>query len=146
MNNSTKELKTTLLQYKKRRQSDSCVRWDERSDGVVPVHCSQGSQHNDDLNYAPDEVVNSEVAKNAEDVEKKLQMWKNDIRLLLESRQEQDIKMMENNDQMIRILISMFTRQSGGVFDDEVRGGSGSIGRNGGSIARTHDEKCGRTV
>ena len=52
-------------------------------------------------------VMNPEVAKNAEDVEKKLQMWKNDIRLLLESRQEQDIKMMENNDQMITILISM---------------------------------------
>ena len=29
-------------------------------------------------------VMNPEVAKNAEDVEKKLQMWKNDIRLLLE--------------------------------------------------------------
>ena len=44
-------------------------------------------------------VMNPEVAKNAEDVEK-IQLWKNDIRLLLESRQEQDIKMMENNDQM----------------------------------------------
>ena len=52
-------------------------------------------------------VMNPVVAKNAEDVEKKLQMWKNDIRLLLESRQEQDIKMMETNDQMITILISM---------------------------------------
>ena len=52
-------------------------------------------------------VMNSEVAKDAENVEEKLQMWKNDIRLLLESRQEQDLKMMENNDQMITILISM---------------------------------------
>ena len=52
-------------------------------------------------------VMNPEMAKNAEDVEKKIQMWKNDIRLLLESRQEQDIKMMEINDQMITILISM---------------------------------------
>ena len=52
-------------------------------------------------------VMNPEVAENAEDAEKKLQMWRNDIRLLLESRQEQDIKMMENNDQMITILISM---------------------------------------
>ena len=45
--------------------------------------------------------------KNAEDDEKKLQMWKTDILLLLESRQEQDIKMMENNYQMMTILISM---------------------------------------
>ena len=41
------------------------------------------------------------------DVEKKLQMWKNDIRILLESRQEQDINTMENNHQMTTILISM---------------------------------------
>ena len=40
-------------------------------------------------------------------LKKKIQMWKNDIRLLLESREEQDIKMMENNDEMITILISM---------------------------------------
>ena len=52
-------------------------------------------------------VMNPEVAKNAENVENKLQMWKNGIRLLLGSRQEQDIKMMENSDQMITILISM---------------------------------------
>ena len=52
-------------------------------------------------------VMNTEVAKNADDVEKQVQMWKNDIQLLLESRQEQDTKMIENNDQMITILISM---------------------------------------
>ena len=34
-------------------------------------------------------------------------MWKHDIRLLLESRQEFEIKMMENSDQIFTILISM---------------------------------------
>ena len=29
--------------HKRRRQSEGYVRWDERSDGVVPVHSSQGS-------------------------------------------------------------------------------------------------------
>ena len=66
-------------------------------------------QHNDDLNYAPQDEGYEPLKwqRNAEDVENKLQMWQNDIRLLLDSRQEQDIKIMENNDQMITILISM---------------------------------------
>ena len=41
MNKCTKILHTTLLQYtKRRRQSEGYVWWNERSDGVVPVHCS----------------------------------------------------------------------------------------------------------
>ena len=40
MNMCTKFLFTTLLQYtKRRRQSEGYVPWDERSDGVVRVHC-----------------------------------------------------------------------------------------------------------
>ena len=45
-----------------------------------------------------------EMAQNADDMKRKLQMWKSGVRLLLESPREQDIKMTETNDQMISIL------------------------------------------
>ena len=44
MNKCTQNLLTTLLQYVKGdAQSEGYVRWDERSDRVVPIHRSQGS-------------------------------------------------------------------------------------------------------
>ena len=52
-------------------------------------------------------VMNPEQAKNIEDVEGKVQMWKTDVRILLECGQEQDQNMVKNEDQMITILISM---------------------------------------
>ena len=52
-------------------------------------------------------VMNPEPAKRPEDVESKLQSWKTNLRILLETGQEQDIKMVANQDQMITILISM---------------------------------------
>ena len=52
-------------------------------------------------------VMNPDAAKTPEDVETKLQTWKTDMRILLEASQEQDIKMVANQDQMITILISM---------------------------------------
>ena len=52
-------------------------------------------------------VMNPDAAKAPEDVETKLQAWKTDMRILLETNQYQDIKMVANQDQMITILISM---------------------------------------
>ena len=52
-------------------------------------------------------VMNPDPAKSPGDVEAKLQAWKTDMRILLESGQEQDVKMTANQDQMITILISM---------------------------------------
>ena len=109
MNKCTKILYTTLLQYTK---GDARVK--VTSGGMKGamesfryiVHKGRNTTMTS-IMHRRMKVMNPEVAKNAEDVEKKIQMWKNDIRLLLESRQEQDIKMMENNDQMITILISM---------------------------------------
>ena len=52
-------------------------------------------------------VMNSDTAKVPEDVEMKMQTWKTDMRILLETSQEHDIKMVANQDQVITILISM---------------------------------------
>ena len=52
-------------------------------------------------------VMNPEQAKTVEEVEGKVQVWKTDMRILLECGQEQDRNMIKNEDQMITILISM---------------------------------------
>ena len=52
-------------------------------------------------------VMNPELAKNINDIEAKMYIWKHDLRLLTEARLEQDIAMFKDDDQMITILISM---------------------------------------
>ena len=94
MNKCTKNLYTTLLQYTK---GDARVK--VTSGGMKGamesfryiVHQGRNTTMTSIMQRRM-RVMNPEVAKNAEDVEKKLQMWKNDIRLSLESPQEQDIK------------------------------------------------------
>ena len=46
-------------------------------------------------------VMNPEQAKTQEEVEAKVQMWKTDVRILLECGQDQDQNMVQNEDQMI---------------------------------------------
>ena len=52
-------------------------------------------------------VMNPEQAKSNEEVEAKVQIWKTDVRILLECGQEQDLNMVKNEDQMITILLSI---------------------------------------
>ena len=109
MNKCTKNLYTTLQEY---TEGDARVKFTSGGmKGALEsyqffVHKGRNTSMTSNMHRRM-RVMNPEVAKNAEDVEKNLQMWKNDIRLLLELRQEQDIKMMENNDQMVTVLISM---------------------------------------
>jgi hypothetical protein len=51
--------------------------------------------------------MNPEQAKTQEEVEAKVQMWKTDVRILLECGQDQDQNMVQNEDQMITILLSI---------------------------------------
>ena len=53
------------------------------------------------------EVINPEPARVPEDIEARLQSWKTDMRILLDSNHPQDVSMVANQDQMVTILISM---------------------------------------
>ena len=52
-------------------------------------------------------IMQPEKASKVEDVEMRITQWKADIRILRESRQRQDLEMLNNHDQMITILIGM---------------------------------------
>ena len=52
-------------------------------------------------------VMNPEPAKDMTEIEAKMTAWKSDIRYLKEMRDEQDLIMLTNDEQMITILITM---------------------------------------